>query len=265
MRNNRKLVTAFLVVVIVGVVGAGAYWAYKTIKYGREAAPAETSFETISEGKGVKRPTTGNLFGSTQATEEVAGIEKPLPEELNLTIPFYAQAPKGDWSMPWQEACEEASSLLVANIYGKKNWTRDDFASEILKLVNWEKERFGDYKHTDVEQTVKIFSDYLQLKTVVHTNPTFGDIQKILNKGHFIVAPFAGKRLHNPNFQNGGPNYHMLVIKGYTKSGKIVTADVGTRKGENFVYDWATIEDALHDYAEPIEMGTPRIIEVLPS
>src|SRR5690606_17648726 len=42
--------------------------------------------------------------------------EIPLPNQVNLDVPFYSQAPEGDWSLPWQEACEE-SSLLLAHAY----------------------------------------------------------------------------------------------------------------------------------------------------
>lgn len=36
-------------------------------------------------------------------------IVKPIADSINLAVPFTSQAPTGDWSEPWQNACEEAS------------------------------------------------------------------------------------------------------------------------------------------------------------
>lgn len=187
------------------------------------------------------------------------------PAQLNIDIPFYTQAPHGNWDYPWQEACEEASILLVANAFNKMSLDTEEFNRELLELVDWQMEAFGAYEHTTVAQTVEMMEANYGLETVVHDNPSFEDIQEILQKGNLIVAPFAGKLLDNPNFRNGGPPYHMLVIKGYdAEKNQIVTHDVGTRNGADYVYDWSTIEAALHDWHdEDILKGTPRIIEVI--
>lgn len=136
-----------------------------------------------------------------------------IPTELNLDAPFYTQAPFSDWGYPWQEACEEASMLLAANVYGKHNWTRAEFNDQILKMVEWEKTQFGTYLDTTAAQNAKIFNDYLGFKSAIHENPTLDDIKNILNKGHFIIMFLAGKELNNPNFTNGGPVYHAILIK----------------------------------------------------
>lgn len=214
------------------------------------------------------------LEEKTSETTEVEGPEPTestetpvvLPLTLNIDLPFYTQAPFSNWDYPWQEACEEASIALVANLYLEKNWTREEFNDELLRLVDWEMQNFGAYEHTTVEQTVQMIEENYGLQTLVHDNPTYEDLQVILNKGHLIVAPFAGKLLNNPNFKNGGPNYHMLVIKGYDATqNQVVTHDVGTRNGADYVYSWEVIALALHDWDDnTIEQGTPRWIEVYP-
>jgi hypothetical protein len=155
---------------------------------------------------------------------------KPLPSELNLAAPFYSQAPHGDWSFPWQEACEEASLLLAANVYGKHNWTLDEFNTEILNMVEWQEGKFGTYLDTTVAQTAVIANEYLKLETITHENPTYEDVRKILNKGHFILMFFSGKELGNPYFSNGGPVYHVLLVKGYKGTNTVITNDVGTKR-----------------------------------
>lgn len=201
----------------------------------------------------------------TSAAPSSAPRRDAPPSELNLSSTFYPQAPDADWSMPWQEACEEASTLLVANTVLDHGWSRAEFRAEILKLVAWENEQFGDYEHTSVAQTERILNDYLHLRTVVHEDPSFADVQRIITRGHFIVATFSGKDLGNPFYTDGGPVYHAMVIKGYKADGqRVIVSDVGTRRGEDYVYRWSTIQGALHDYAEPIQSGPRRFIEVLP-
>lgn len=198
--------------------------------------------------------------------EDSPKVPEKLPTSINIELPFYTQAPYSNWDYPWQEACEEASVLLVANLYKGMNLDREAYNTELLRLVDWEMEYFGAYEHTTVAQTVEMIETQYGLETIVHENPTFEDFQKILAGGHLILAPFAGKYLYNPNFLNGGPIYHMVVVKGYdAEKMQIVTHDVGTRNGADYVYSWETVEYALHDWnSTDILQGAARIIEVLP-
>ncbi len=257
----------------------GGYYVYKSQPFQPEDVPLEIDPGSLQASLlGVESEATPNGgFGGLIPESQASGLPPkkattpqplvvtPLPEELNLKAAFYAQAPHGNWDYPWQEACEEASVLLVANAYDKEEWTKDEFNEEILKLVDWEKITFGDYKHTDVEQTKQMIEDNFGFTVVIHENPTFDDVKKILNKGHFIIGTFAGKELKNPNFSNGGPNYHAMVIKGYKKGEKVITLDVGTKRGKDYVYSWKTLQSSLHDYAEPIQKGKKRFLEVIPA
>jgi hypothetical protein len=254
----RKKAFAQLAIVIVGagVLSVGGYAVYKSKQYEKQPVPEAIEVSDLQpERPTPDQPTDQPIF----QPEDVA----PAPEELNLKMTFYSQAPFGNWSLPWQEACEEASVLLVANTYFDHNWTRDQFNEEILKLVDWENETFGHYEHTDMNETVRMLEEYLDLETIMHENPTFDDYKNVIAKGNFIIIPFSGQTLGNPYYTGAGPVYHVMVAKGYTKDGKIITHDVGTRHGEDYVYSWPTVEKSLHDYAEPISTGAPRFIEVL--
>lgn len=257
-----KLFYPILAIVIV----LGGYQIYKYQKYHIPAAPASTSLEEIQKETDKAEPETKTVESTD--SEKVALPPKPgAPAAmLNIDIPFFSQAPHGNWDYPWQEACEEASVLLVANAYQNLNLNVDTFNTELLRLVGWEMDYFGAYEHTSVAQTVEMIKINYGLETVVHENPTFEDFQKILSEGHLIVAPMAGKLLYNPYFKNGGPVYHMIVVKGYDANKmQIVTHDVGTRSGANYVYSWSTISNALHDYhPTDISLGAKKIIEVLP-
>lgn len=198
---------------------------------------------------------------STPKTVILASTETAV---INIQSQFYSQAPLGNWSDPWDNACEEASALIIANTYYKHNWTKEQFADQILKMVEWEKQNLGLHKDTNAAQTTAILKEYLNLETITHQDPTLEQIKGILDKGHMIIGFFAGKTLGNPNYINGGPNYHVIVIKGYTTDNKIITHDVGTNFGADYIYDWTTIQTAMHDLATPIEAGAKKIIEVIP-
>ena len=58
--------------------------------------------------------------------------------------------------------------------------------------------------------------------------------------------PADGHKLNNPYFSNDGPDYHMLVIKGYSED-HFITNDPGTSWGAEFVY---TSENLFYSIAE---------------
>lgn len=243
----------FVFIGLVTVIGGGGYLLSRSLKYQKETVPEQMSIQQVLESAELRK---------NSEMQEAGKLE--LPPSLNLEAPFYSQAPFGNWDYPWQEACEEAAVLLAANAYFDHQWTKEQFNEEILAIVDWEIETFGYYEHTNVDQTAYMLEEYLGLETVIHEDPTLEDVQKILASGHLMVMPFAGKELENPFFTNGGPNYHVMLIKGYKEGEKIITHEVGTRRGEDYVYSWDVIENSLHDYAEPIQKGAKRFIEVLP-
>ena len=195
---------------------------------------------------------------------EAIGDEINLPNSLNIDLPFFAQAPLGNWDLPWQESCEEASILLIENYYHKRTWDKYAFNAEILKLVEWQKRKFGDYINTSLEQNKIMLSELFGLNSVIVENPSLDQIKTELVRGNLIIMPFAGKLLYNPYFLNGGPYYHVFLIKGYTESNELIADDVGTTFGNNYIYSWETIKTALHDLYEPIESGPKRMLVVHP-
>lgn len=191
-------------------------------------------------------------------------VAENLPEEINLAIPFFAQAPDGDWALPWKEACEEASIVLAAYFLNGKKLTLAQFKEDVFAIVKLENQLFGDYIDTTIEQTAEVFEKFYGIGTTkIIDNPTIEQIKAELVQGHPIVAPFAGKKLGNSYFTSGWPRYHMLVIRWYDDT-YFYTNDVGTKHGENFPYTYATIMDALHDLVREgewdISEGAKRIL-----
>jgi hypothetical protein len=171
-----------------------------------------------------------------------------LPDETLLSVPFYAQAPFGDWVAPYLHTCEEASLLLAYHYVTEQALTVYSFDEALLAMVNWENDYFGDYQHTSIEETADILENYLGFEDfLIVDNPTVEDLKGYLAAGHPIVAPFAGQYLPNPYFGKVSPVYHMLTITGYN-DWEFITNDVGTKNGEAFVYDIDVLMDALHDW-----------------
>ena len=170
------------------------------------------------------------------------------PAEINLAVPLMPQAPYADWSLPYQEACEEASAILVDRFYKNQPVAPEDVKQEILKLVEWEKNKFGYYFHTTAAETATILKQYFGYRRVdVLRDITIDDIKAHLLAGRPVIVPLAGRLLGNPYYTQPGPIYHMLVIKGFTKDGKFITNDVGTKRGQNYAYDGNVLFSAIHD------------------
>lgn len=169
-----------------------------------------------------------------------------LPANVNLNVAFASQAPLGDWGLPYQEACEEAS-LILANIYfTNAPLDKNIMDAEILKLVAWE-ERQGIYP-TDISaaEVVQVAKQYFRLKAEVSSDVSIENIKAQLAAGKIILAPFAGRLLGNPYYSGKGPIYHFQLIRGYDAK-NFITNDVGTSHGDGYKYSYNTIINAIHD------------------
>lgn len=196
-----------------------------------------------------------------QTIGSTIGSSTGLQSEINWNVPFFPQAPEADWSLPWQEACEEAASILGYYYASGKILTKDQFKKEIQNLVEWQNKNFGDYKHTDITQTAKMIREYFKFSDfVIVENPTADQMKQYLSQGQIIIAPFAGRQLKNPFYSGQGPLYHMMVIRGYDRK-NFITNDVGTKRGQNFIYPYQTIISAMHEWDDKdINLGAKRII-----
>jgi hypothetical protein len=184
MKNTNT--PGFLVYGSIGISAVVILFLYLYLQNQKEKVPTTPVLEVQ---KNAEKPTQTEVEITEEGTAPtVPETTEPTPPktpsliQINLEAPFYSQAPMGDWSYPWQEACEEASILLAANVYWKHKWTREEFNAEILKMVEWQKEKFGSYLDTSVAQTAQIVNEYLKLKTITHEDPSYEDVVKILNK-----------------------------------------------------------------------------------
>lgn len=201
--------------------------------------------------------------------KKTAGKESapaPAPEALRLAVPFISQAPKKNWDVQHEDYCEEAALLMVEAFLNHKTYSVDQQETALAALYDWQMKNFGHFESTSVAEVVRLAREALKLKNVqVVENPTYEKIRELVAAGHPLIIPANGRALKNPFFKNGGPAFHMLVVRGFTKEGDFITNDPGTQHGENFVYKRAVLMNALHDWdGGPVSQkpasGQPRII-----
>lgn len=184
-----------------------------------------------------------------KTTEEPAKeLKSEIPSSKFIKVPFLIQAPNGNWDTIHEEACEEAALIMITHFKeGIIIGSAEDGDREILDMIKYEDEN-GYGVSITLSQLNQIAKSYFNLQTGrVETNVSIDKIKIEIAAGRPVIVPAAGKALPNPNFRNGGPIYHMLVIKGYDKDG-FYTNDPGTKKGEGFFYKYNDLFNAIHDW-----------------
>lgn len=188
-----------------------------------------------------------------------------IPSKIFISVPFTPQAPFGFWDKTYNEACEEASLIMVDSHFSEKKLLKDRARKEILSLVKFQEKMFGGHYDLTIKQTASLYSAYFKKNNFkIESDSTIDNILNELSKGHLIVAPMAGRLLGNPYFKKPGPVYHMIVIIGYDLFKKeFITNDPGTRRGKNYRYSFETIKKSLHDWTgnyKDISKGRPNIL-----
>ena len=128
---------------------------------------------------------------------------------------------------------------------------KEEARSEILKLADYQKKSFGEYRDTSAEDTViRIIKGYFGYSQAeVKKDITIYDIINELVKGNLVITPMNGRQLNNPHYTGQGPERHMLVIRGYDSQTKeFITNDAGTRLGEKYRYKEEVLYNAIRDY-----------------
>lgn len=198
---------------------------------------------------------TGSVAVPPKSAPTPASSTRPVPvtappvKEANLDVPFMSQAPHGDWSLPFQEACEEASLIMIDAYYKNAGpFTPDAATDKILDLVEWENNTLGFYEDTTADEVARIAREYFHhARSEAVAIRSMDDVKKQIDAGVPVLLPAAGRLLMNPYFSGQGPLYHMVVVKGYA-DGRIIANDPGTRRGADYLYDPAVLWNAVHDW-----------------
>lgn len=224
---RHKIPKLYIILCIIMLAGAAAYsLAYKYRHQGDYIPPKQNSYQQ----------------NNTDQIKE---------NYVLINVPFTSQAPLADWADPrHQDGCEEASILMAWLWINNKTMTKDEAEVEIENIADFELDRYGNFHDTNAADTVQVMKDYYSYQKISFSlNPTIEDIKNALRERKLVLVPANGKKLGNPNFRNGGPLTHMLVLKGFDDSkNQFITNDPGTRLGEGYVYDYQTVYNAMVDY-----------------
>ncbi len=204
-------------------------------------------------------------FARSVAPEESAIKEVTIPASGSIEVPFTVQAPHANWEDPYQEACEEASVVMMDYFIRGLTFTPDQANRELLQLINWEQSKHYPQDVT-LDQLAEIVGEYYGYQTRVSETVTAESIMYEIANGHPVILPAAGRKLGNPYFSGEGPWYHMLVVTGYDRR-NFTTNDPGTKRGEDYQYRHDVLINAVHDWTgikEHIEQGPKKMLIITP-
>lgn len=245
-----------IIAALLVVIGAGAYFLR-----GSRVEEVKLAVEQSTLPKPVVPPTPPTVATSTPTPSAMRGTSAQ-PDELNLAVPFTSQAPLSNWDAVHEQTCEEASAAMTDAFFDQRKFTPQSAEEELQKVVAWEQAIFGHFEDTTAAETVRLIRDYYGRHAEVSTEVTVVRIKKEIAAGRLAILPAYGKGL-NPFFTNGGPEYHMLVVKGYTAT-RFITNDPGTRHGADFPYAFDKLLSAVHDWDPATETASgPKVMIIV--
>lgn len=177
-----------------------------------------------------------------------------LAKITNIPVPFIWEIPDGVWVKPWNNACEEASIMMIDQFYrGRKeeNVGRVESKNLMTPLFAIEDRLFGSNSNTDATRTLKVIQDYTNFDGELKFHPTASDITAELALGHPVISFHYGYDLNNPHhrFRRGGSSYHVMVITGFDDKKQLFYAnDTELKGGLDYPYAYDTIMASLHDF-----------------
>lgn len=135
------------------------------------------------------------------------------PARVALPVPYVSQVPDGAWVSPWDEACEEASLLMVRGFYADATAIgREDGKAEMRKMFEWEQEAWKNVEDTDAEQT-RALAEAFGLATRVVRDPSAAEIVAELRAGRPVIAFLDMYALWGE--RPAGDGFHVVVVAGY--------------------------------------------------
>ncbi len=242
------------------------FWFTTRARDNRSATPALIPVTEVITPQVVppQKPQITEVAPIPTPTPAPAPAPLPILDSTDMAIPFTPQAPTANWDAFHEEACEEASSLMVAHYFNHTAiGTSAQVEQELSDGATWERANVGTDVSVPTADVVKMLEKHFKLSAHALKNPTVAELKQELSDNHPIIVPAAGQQLHNPFFTQPGPRYHMLVLRGYDASGNLVTNDPGTRHGEKYQYDPKTLLAATHDWnGGAVESGAKVMIVV---
>jgi len=169
-----------------------------------------------------------------------------LPAFKNIDVPFTSQAPTGNWSEPWKNACEETSIYMVSSFYAGDTIKQASAIKHIKEIITTKNKEFNvsaDESLEKISEIIKLLE--LPWQTEIVTDPSIDDIKKQLANNQPIIAPVFGPALFKAV---DGPDYHVMVITGYDdKTSEFIVNDPAMKNGKGMRFKYDIFMNAIHD------------------
>ncbi|EKD43122.1 MAG: hypothetical protein ACD_72C00445G0001 [uncultured bacterium] len=205
------------------------------------------------------------ILSTNSAAQAEPYIE--IPKKVQLKVPFTSEIPNGSWVKPWNNACEEASIVMVEGYYYGYESTTKKIAMQSMKpLFKIQDKIFGSNVDTDTFRTAKLINNYTNFSATIKENPTLEDVRIELRNDRPVISMHYAKNLQNPNhhFRVGGSYYHVIVITGYDdETQEFIVNDSGDEKtGGGYRYPYEDYMKSLHDFNFKNHRadGPPRVL-----
>ena len=153
-RRRGKTIIAIVIVCLV-VLGGFLFWQSDLWQSG-DTTIQQDSDVVVEQELVSSSSSESSVVAKEEEKEEVVDV----PVEHYLDVPFTSQAPHANWDLPYQEACEEASILMVHYFHKGKELNPDLADAKILDIVAAEEEMFGYYKDTTAKETAQFIREY---------------------------------------------------------------------------------------------------------
>jgi hypothetical protein len=175
----------------------------------------------------------------------VPRIDYTLPQKVELNVPYASQAPEGKWVSPWDESCEEATTIMVDAYYnGDATINTERIKKSIINMVAWETAKWKIFTDTDAAQTVQLISAKSGFIASIKRNPLLSDIKAEIANGRPVIFMHDMHKLYvEPDL---GDSYHVSVITGYDDAtGEFIVNDPARPKKR---YSYEVLMNSLHDF-----------------
>jgi len=181
------------------------------------------------------------------------------PSQKTINVPFTSQAPAGDWSEPWGNACEETSIYMVSSFYANDEIKRAAAIKDIKNILAVKKQ---DFKISKDESLQKI-SDLIKAlefpwSTKIVYDPTPEQLKQELSENRPIIVPVFAPTLTT----NDGQDYHVMVLIGYDDMEKMfIVNDPGVPNGQARRFPYDKFMQAIHDLNQKdYQAGQPAVL-----
>lgn len=182
---------------------------------------------------------------------------------VSLTVPYVSQVPDGKWIDPWDESCEEASTVMIDRFYqGYSRFPTVDAKRDMQQMIDWEKEHFELYTDINAEETVRLINEHTRFRATIQRFPLVEDIKSALRDGRPVMAFVNMFELYRE--RNLGDSFHIIVVIGFDDVKKEFIVHDPARKEQRYPY--TILMNALHDYQKTTREGDgdPTVIFTQP-